>query len=170
MWSRPALLALCALALAGCSAARPPSGTPAGAGDDPPGTRTEPSARRVDLVPDRADFTPLMSSTVGIGLTPGYSAAKTSPPFRYHWHTNYGYFVQWGPPDYQVKELGPDASTGGKVYWSYDPVEMDQRNKPPVEVVVTVRDAKTLDAWAEARLTLKWENTDTVRVEGRRED
>jgi len=142
---------------AGCGTARPAASPEAAAGEAPP-------ARTVELSVDRESYSPLLSSTVGIGLTPRYSASRTSPPFRYHWRTNYGYFVRWGPPDYQVEELGPDASSEGKVYWSYDPVEIDQRNKPEVEVAVRVRDAKTLDTWAESRLKMTWENSDTAVV------
>ena len=131
------------------------------------GRAGQPAGRRVELAIDREGYSPLMSSVLGIGITPRYSEAKTSPPFRYHWHTNYGYFVQGGPPDYQVKELGPDASTaGGKVYWSYDPMDMDQRDKPEVEIVVKVRDAKTLATWSETRLRLGWDDADTARVMG----
>lgn len=143
-------LLLAALLLAGCSSFGP--------------SDEAASRRRVSISSSRDSYTPLMSSIVGIGLKPVYAEGKHSRLVTFHWTTNYGYFLKWGPPDFKVRPLGPSTSTdGGEVYWSYDPIDIDEE-KPPVIIVLTVRDRRNDHPLARSELRLEWENVDTVRL------
>lgn len=87
-------------------------------------------------------YSPLMSSTVGIPLTPGYSGIP-SPYLQYHWTADYGTFVRWDPPDYAVIDLGMDAvTTDGTVYWQYIP-ELYGEEPEVVRLRLSVEDART---------------------------
>jgi hypothetical protein len=113
---------------------------------------------------DRQTFTPMDSSSVGIGLTPVYAPGKSYKPVEYQWRTNYGYFTAFSKDEEELRELGPDVRReGGRVFWTYDPVDIDQK-KPPVEIILRVREANTQNVLGEARLRLEWTDRDTAVV------
>jgi hypothetical protein len=113
---------------------------------------------------DRDIYTPIMSSTVGIGLTPVHTLERPPETVRFHWHTDYGYFVAWDSPDFKVKLLGPEViNNGKKIYWSYDPGEMGAE-KPSVEISLQIEDAQSAQFLAGASLKIGWEDQDTARV------
>ena len=90
------------------------------------------------IITDRQNYTPLMSSTVGIGLKPVFAVDNNSVIFS--WHTDYGYFVSWGAPGFKVNDRGPDVITNDtKIYWSYSPEDMD-KEKPPVHITLSMID------------------------------
>ncbi len=98
-------------------------------------------------------YSPMMSSNVGIPLTPRYSASPARF-LQYHWTADYGTFVRWDPPDYTVTDLGRDTvTTNGTVYWQYIP---ETHGKEPGEVLLelSVEDARTGTAVASAEKTL----------------
>ena len=107
-------------------------------------------------------YIPTMSSTVGIGLIPVYKIEMTSEDIKYHWSTNYGYFVAWDAPDFEVKILGPDViNTGERIYWSYDPSEMGI-DKPSVLIWLQIENRQTQKVVAETNVAVGWENRDTA--------
>jgi hypothetical protein len=115
---------------------------------------------------DRAIYTPIMSSTVGIGLIPMNTSERPPETVQYHWRTDYGYFVAWDSPDFKVKLLGTEVvNKGEKIYWSYDPNEMGTE-KPSVEISLQIEDAESGSVLAEASLSIGWEDQDTARVIG----
>ena len=63
----------------------------------------------VTIQTDRNNYVPIMSSTVGIGLTLEHTIEMPSETLQYHWRTNYGCFVAWDTPDLEVKTLGPEV-------------------------------------------------------------
>jgi len=103
-----------------------------------------------------------MSSTVGIGLIPVYQTEMPSEDIKYHWRTNYGYFVAWNAPDFEVKILGSNViNTGERIYWSYDPNEMGV-DKPSVLISLQMQDGRTQQVIAETAIKIGWEDRDTA--------
>lgn len=120
------------------------------------GCRLPPAA----IVTDQDFYTPAMSSTVGIGLSP----ADPSGGARCRWSTDYGTFLQWEPPDWKVVDLGPQAENGGKkIYWSYPAADASQP-KQPVEIVLSMYDPTSGAQVSEARLHLRWRDRATAEV------
>ena len=110
------------------------------------------------IVADRQNYTPLMSSTVGIGLTPVFSSAVDNDTVSFQWHTDHGYFLSWGAPDFKVYNNGTDVTTSArKVYWSYSPEDMG-KDKPPVHVTLTIVDKASGKAIGSSGIEIGWEN------------
>ena len=102
-----------------------------------------PASPPLTISADIGQFMPAMSSTVGIGLTPGYGAMDNET-VSFRWQTDYGYFLSWGPPDFKVRGLGSDVTgDDSKVYWSYDP-SASESDKPPAHVTLTMIDRSTV--------------------------
>jgi len=120
----------------------------------------QPDALRIQTDGDK--YVPTMSSTVGIGLIPVYIIEMPSEDIKYHWHTNFGYFVAWNAPDFEVKILGPDViNTGERIYWSYDPDEMGV-DKPSVLISLQMQDERTQRVIGETTIKIEWEARDTA--------
>jgi hypothetical protein len=118
----------------------------------------------VTIQVDRDIYTPIMSSTVGIGLTPVNTLERPAETVQFHWRTDYGYFVAWDSPDFKVKLLGTEViNNGEKIYWSYDHDEMGA-DKPSVEISLQIEDAQSGQVLAGASLKIGWEDQDTARV------
>jgi hypothetical protein len=116
---------------------------------------------------DRNEYLPTMSSAVGIGLLPVYQIEMPLEDINCHWSTNYGYFVAWDAPDFEVKILGPDViNTGERIYWSYDPNEMGVA-KPSLLISLQVLDRRTQQVVAETNIEVGWEDQDTAIVMNR---
>jgi hypothetical protein len=109
-------------------------------------------------------YSPAMSSTIGIGLTPLF-AAPGGAPFVYHWHTDFGYFVNWAASG-KVAPLGPEADSGdGTLYWTYDS-QLALDHKPTVTIVVEATSPERGDAahlYARKKIKLDWDR-DTAHV------
>jgi hypothetical protein len=122
----------------------------------------ETSPEKVKIQTDRDSYTPIMSSTVGIGLVPIYISERDPETVKFHWRTNYGHFVSWGPPGYKVIVLGIDViNNGEKIYWSYN--EMSEK-KPSVYISLTVEDAISGEPLAESTLEIDWEDQHIAKV------
>ena len=108
-------------------------------------------------------YSPLMSSTVGIGLTPNVSGLKTDAT-EYEWTATYGQLLDWSAPNYTVNALSePLVNHGEKIYWSF--TRAPDSPQGPVVVTVTARDTTSKKPIASSRLTLGWKNNMTVVVE-----
>ena len=119
----------------------------------------------VKIQADRDTYTPELSSTVGIGLTPIHTLDRHLETVKFHWHTNYGHFVSWEPPDYKVNLLGDEITNKGeKIYWSYTSKEMDIK-KPSVKISLRIEDAKSGQLLTESSLKIYWEDGDIAKVE-----
>ncbi|TSC95761.1 MAG: hypothetical protein Athens101410_348 [Parcubacteria group bacterium Athens1014_10] len=119
---------------------------------------------QVKIKADRDTYTTLMSSTVGIGLTPIYTLGRHPETIRFRWHTNYGHFVSWGSPDLKVNELGSEViNSGEKIYWSYDANEWDVE-KPSVQIFLRIEDAQSGQILAESILEINWEDRNIAKV------
>ncbi len=118
-------------------------------------------ANQIKIIADRISYTPILSSTVGIGLVPSPSSKDKS--IKYHWKTSYGEFLDWNSADSKVHELGADVTNNGeKIFWTYNPKDMG-RNKPQVKIFLTVEDAsgRVLDS---STIELIWEHQDVARI------
>ena len=120
-----------------------------------------PGTFRIDAFPQV--YSPLMSSTVGIGLTPNVSGLKTSG-VEYEWTATYGRFLDWSAPNYTVNTLStPIVNHGEKIYWSF--TQAPDSPGSPVVITVTARDITSKKPLARSRLTLGWKDNITVVVE-----
>jgi len=118
----------------------------------------------ITIQTDLDAYIPLMSSTVGIGLTAVHELERPPEAVQLHWRTDYGHFVAWDCPDFKVNLLGTEViNDGERIYWSYDPGEMGVK-KPTVEISLQVEDARSGEVLAEARLKIGWEDKDTATV------
>ncbi len=120
---------------------------------------------KLTLTGDDIDYSPRLSSVPGIRLQPDYSGDNFS--LRYHWKTNYGYFLDWNPPEYIVIPMGNEVVTDSRtLYWTYNPSDVG-REKPPVTVTVTLLDEESGKVLDEAPLDIIWLDPDTARVKNR---
>jgi len=117
---------------------------------------------RIEASPQR--YSPLMSSTIGIGLTPNVTGFGI-PDARYEWNTSFGRFVDWNAPGYTVAEQGQSAvSSGEKIYWSFGAIPDSLQQ--PVVITLAAKDLKTGQLLGTSRMTLSWEsNNSFVRVQ-----
>jgi len=130
---------------------------------------------RLKASPQR--YSPMMSSTPGIGLTPnvtGFVAADANfagnatdfkwNAINFEWNATFGIFLTWDAPDYKVHEIGnPVANNGGKVYWTF--TEKPASTKDPVVITVTARDMTRRGAvLGSSTVTLSWDGDYAVMV------
>jgi hypothetical protein len=105
-------------------------------------------------------YSPFMSSTVGIGLTPNVTGFAL-PDATYEWHATYGRFLDWATGTHTLREFGTTAvSHGEKIYWTF--YEFPDSPVPPVEVSVIAKDTKTGQVLGTSRMTLGWEQNNTI--------
>jgi hypothetical protein len=118
-------------------------------------------ALRIDASP--RVYSPLMSSTVGIGLTPNVSGLKSTET-EFEWTATYGRFLDWSAPNYTVNALPePVVNHGEKIYWSF--TEPPESLQVPVIIMVTERDIASKKPLSSSRLILGWKDNMTVVVE-----
>lgn len=113
---------------------------------------------------DIESYTPLMSSTVGIGLTPSYPSDIDNGTVAFRWHADYGHFISWAAPDSKVNILGPAVTTDDKkIYWSYNVSDMD-KDKPPAHITLSMIDQASGRTINTTGLDIIWENRHVARV------
>ncbi|MFA5347529.1 MAG: hypothetical protein WC294_05290 [Methanoregula sp.] len=161
----PALIILTALViLAGCSAPPGKNTTP-----EVPSTCSAetgvcpfiPLSVMINATPHT--YSPLMSSTPGIRLTPNVSGFNPAEA-EFAWNASYGQFLSWGVPDYTVRSLPqPVINHGETIYWSYS--EPVASTLDPVIISVTARNISSGQIWGSSNVTLSWEGNFTVIVE-----
>lgn len=113
---------------------------------------------------DRDRYSPIMSSTVGIGLTPGYPATVDNRTVTFRWQTDYGNFLSWKAPDFKVSEQGTDVTADdGKIYWSCL-AEEASGDRPPVHITLTMIDRASGQTLGTVRREIGWEGRDVAVV------
>jgi len=116
---------------------------------------------RIDAAPQM--YTPLMSSTPGIGLTPNVSGFNPADA-EFTWNATYGHFLDWSLSNYSISRLSqPVVNHGEKVYWSF--IDVPASTRDPVIISVTVRDLPSGQILGSSRMTLGWEGNFTVKVQ-----
>ncbi|MFC1948873.1 hypothetical protein ACFLW0_01695 [Chloroflexota bacterium] len=118
----------------------------------------------ISIETDIDSYSPIMSSTVGIGLSPIVEYNGSLGSIKYHWYTDNGHFLAWGPPDFIVKRLGADfINNGEKIYWAYFPDENDSE-RSSIKITLTLEDSQSGHTIAETSLGIEWEDQYTVVV------
>jgi hypothetical protein len=159
------LIILIALAvLAGCSAPPDKNTTPEAPSACSAQTGVCPfilTSVRIEATPHM--YSPLMSSTPGIRLTPNVSGFNPAEA-EFAWNASYGHFLSWGTPDYTVRSLPqPVINHGETIYWSY--TEPVSATRDPVIISVTARNVSSGQLWGSSNVTLGWEGNFTVIVQ-----
>ena len=114
---------------------------------------------------DRGMYSPIMSSTVGIGLTPVYPQTTDNGTVSFRWQTDYGYFISWKAPDFKVNELGQNITTDDeRIYWSFSPEDMD-KEKQPVHITLTMIDKASGRTLNSTSLGIAWKDRGMATVE-----
>lgn len=144
-----------------------PVSTPACTNDTcsflPPATLPAPATSlSIETSPKR--YSPIMSSTPGIGLLPKTTGFNASAAV-FSWNTSYGQFLSWNAPDYAVNQQGAvTTNKGEKLYWSFTdrPVSADT----PVTITVVAKDKSTGTVLGSSAVTLAWDDGNyTVTVQ-----
>jgi hypothetical protein len=134
-----------------CSVIPAPSASPA---------RVERTGITIKASPQR--YSPIMSSTPGIGLEPvstGFSPDNAS----FTWNATYGQFLSWNSPDFRVTQLGDSAGNHGeKLYWSF--IDRPSSTATPVTITVTATDTGSGRLLGSSTVTLAWEGNYSVTV------
>ena len=119
------------------------------------GCRTVPTEMRVLVEPPA--YSVEMSSTLGLGLTP----IAESPPgmkVRYRWSADAGYFFTQKETTNEILDLGrATVTSGGKLFWSYDPEEMSVLSDRPVSITVVTENVKNGKEVARTEMSLIWD-------------
>ncbi len=127
-------------------------------------TTSDASQVPLTICTDRDSYSLIMSSTVGIGLTPGYSTSVDNRTVIFLWQADYGHFLSWKAPDFKVNELGNVVYTDdGKVYWSYLS-EDGKKARPSVHVALTMIDKASGAVLDNTSLEIGWGDQDNAVV------
>lgn len=116
----------------------------------------------VTLTASPQRYSPVMSSTVGVGITVdanGFDANRA----RFTWNATYGKFISWGPADYSVTDAGnPVTNRGEKLYWSF--TEKPASTLEPVVISVNAMDSATGRMLGSSKVILQWDGDNAVIV------
>jgi hypothetical protein len=108
-------------------------------------------------------YSPIMSSTPGIGLEPlitGFSPQDAT----FTWKATYGQFLSWNSPDFNVTQRGDSASNHGeKLYWSF--TDKPSTTGTPVTITVTATDTGSGRVLGSSAITLAWDGDYAVTVQ-----
>ena len=108
-------------------------------------------------------YSPIMSSTPGIGLEPVATAFDTGNA-SFMWKATYGQFLSWNSPDFKVTPLGDSATNHGeKLYWSF--TDKPSSTATPVTITITATDKASGLLLGSSTLTLAWEGNYSVTVQ-----
>lgn len=120
---------------------------------------TVPTGMRVSLSPP--NYPPSKDNSLGIGLLPVAAPPSGVTP-RYRWSADRGSFRSWSDTTHDLEELGRETvNNGGKLYWRYDPVDM--QTFAPATVKIIAEDAKTGAELAETVIRFEFDG-ELVRV------
>jgi hypothetical protein len=116
----------------------------------------------VTLTASPQRYSPIMSSTPGVGITAdgnGFEAARS----QFTWNATYGTFYSWGPVNYTVNDIGnPVFNHGGKLYWSF--TQKPASTLEPVIITVTATDTATGRLFGSSKVILAWDGDNAVMV------
>lgn len=124
---------------------------------DSQAAETSPRNVKVAIVEEISNYSIVMSSTTGLGLTAVVNGSAGSRSIIYYrWTTDYGEFLGWSAPDYRVRELGSNVvGNVTKVYWTYLS-RAEDAVRPDVHVSLEVIDAGSGRSLGRAERTIVW--------------
>ena len=126
---------------------------------------TSPAGQKpsVQLAASPQRYSPMMSSTPGIGLTPTVTGFRATDA-TFEWNATFGRFLMWDTPEYRVHDIGnPVATDTRTIYWTF--TDRPASTKDPVTITVTARDMTRQGAvLATSTLTLNWDGDYAVYV------
>ena len=123
-----------------------------------------PASVRINASPSR--YSPFMSSTPGIRLTPDVSGFNLSDA-EFVWNATYGHFLSWGSPDYTIRNHPqPVINHGEAIYWSF--TEPVSSARDPVIISLSARNVSSGQVLGGSSLTLGWEGNFTVILQDTR--
>ncbi|MFA5332175.1 MAG: hypothetical protein WC342_07330 [Methanoregula sp.] len=99
-------------------------------------------------------YSPLMSSTIGIGIEPVVQDFDPNDAV-FIWNATYGRFLDWNTTTYQVSESGRSCrNNGDKLYWTF----YDISGNSPDTVVITVTAQNKINGtvFAASSLNIGW--------------
>lgn len=109
-------------------------------------------------------YTPEMSWTPGIGLTPVYPAGVDNRTVDFRWQTDYGHFLSSGAPDYKINDLGTDVTAvDSGIFWSYTPDDMGIE-KPTAHIRLEMIDRASGRTINTTTLDIGWKGKDYAQV------
>jgi hypothetical protein len=130
-----------------------------------PGSSASPAPLETTSITIKASpqrYSPIMSSTPGIGLEPvatGFSPDNAS----FAWNATYGHFLSWNAPDFRINQMGDTAGNHGeKLYWSF--IDKPSSTATPVTITVTATDTASGRLFGRSTVTLAWEGNYSVTV------
>jgi len=91
------------------------------------------SENKIFIITDAKQYSPIMSSIRGIGLTPEYVTSSDGQSITYHWQTNQGALIEnWDNLKYLKEVSTSDASQ--KIFWTYLPGYAEINRDEPIYV------------------------------------
>jgi len=122
---------------------------------------SSPSKTSLQLTTFPQRYTPIMSSTVGVGITvnaTGFDLAES----LVSWNATYGKFLSW-ETNFTVQDLENSTSNHGeKLFWSF--IEKPASTVNPVIVTVKATDPATGKVLGNSTITLDWDGNYAVVV------
>lgn len=116
----------------------------------------------LQLTASPQQYSPLMSSTIGVGIEVNASGFDPATSLV-TWNTTYGNFLSWGPVNYTVQDFGnPVINHGEKLYWSF--TEKPVSTVEPVIITVTAIDPATARVLGSSTVILGWDGDFAVMV------
>ncbi|MDD1677058.1 MAG: hypothetical protein LUQ40_04895 [Methanomicrobiales archaeon] len=121
-------------------------------------------AQTVTIVEDFADYSLMMSKAPGMPLSAVVNESPSEGSFVCHWQTDYGEFLSWAAPDFQVRLMGSDVSGNcTKVYWTYFS-RADDLTRPDVHIRLDVVNAVTGKPIGSASRIIVWTEGDMAHI------
>ena len=115
---------------------------------------------KVTATPQR--YSPIMSSTPGIRLTPNASGFTASGAI-FTWNASYGEFLSWNAPDYTInRQKNPVTNHGEELYWSF--IDKPASNTTPVIITISATDPGSGALLGTSTVTLDWDGDYAVTV------
>jgi hypothetical protein len=125
-----------------------------------PVTSAGPTGITLRASPQR--YSPVMSSTPGIGLEPVVTGFRAQDA-TFAWKASYGEFLSWNSPDFKINRLGDTVTNHGeKLYWSF--IDKPSSMATPVVITVTATDNVSESLLGSSTATLAWDGDYTVTV------
>lgn len=125
-------------ALAGCS-----GGGESSQQASPPPATAQQELPDLKINMDTLVYSPQASPAKGIGLSPVFKPGMRPLDGKFHWRTNYGYFITGQEPPSNIRKTDAQIiNVGEKIYWTFKPAPVAEGTFP-VKILLDVEDMQT---------------------------